>query len=402
MTHKAHRAAQAGLFPVGNVEIPVLPTIHATTVLFPDTRALAPLDRDSLSRSGGSPYDNFYYGGVGTPTTEAFSRTVAGLEGGTHAVLAPSGQSALVATLSALLKQGDHVLIVDTVTYTTRWYIDQCLAPSGVTVTYYPPEVTDIGPYLRPNTRVVFMESPGSLTFEVQDVPAICRTARHHKAVTVLDNTWAASHCFEPFSHGADISVLSLTKYHAAPAGVSLGAVVTRDEGLHGTIKNQAALLGLHVCPEACSRAALALATLELRLRHQEKTVRHVLEGLAGHPALHALFHPSLPDALGHEQWRRDFTGTNSLLSLSFQGLDRATVLARVDRFRVIRIGYGWGGNLSLVTVFEANEWRTVSRTQARGTCLRIYLGLEEPAELLADLRQALEGPTRDAPRTHP
>jgi cysteine-S-conjugate beta-lyase len=388
---KTHRALQAGIFPVGDVEIPVLPAIHATTVLFPDTRSLTPLDRDSLSRSGTSPYENFYYGGVGTPTTEAFSRTVAGLEGGTHAVLAPSGQSAIVATLSALLKQGDHVLIADTVTYTTRWYIDQCLEPCGIHVTYYPPDVSDIEPYLRPNTRVVFMESPGSLTFEVQDVPALCRGARRHSVVTVLDNTWAASHCFEPFSHGADISVLSLTKYPAAPAGVSLGAVVTRDAGLHGRIKNQAALLGLHVCPEACARAALALTTLELRLTHQEKTVRHVLDGLAGHPALHTLFQPSLPGAAGHDLWRRDFTGTNSLLSFSFQGLSRAAVLARVDRFRVIRIGYGWGGTHSLVTVFEANEWRTASRAPAEGTCLRIYVGLEPPSEILADLLQAFE-----------
>ncbi|EPX65063.1 Cystathionine beta-lyase [Cystobacter fuscus DSM 2262] len=391
MTKKTTRTAQIGTFPVGRVEVPVLPAINATTVLFPDTASLAPIDPDSLRHSGRSPYENFYYGGVGTPTTEAFGQAVAGLEGGTFAALAPSGQSALVATLSALLKQGDHVLIVDTVTYTTRWYIDQCLATAGVAVTYYPPDVSDLDPLLRPNTRVVFMESPGSMTFEVQDVAALCQTAARHGIVTVLDNTWAASRCFQPFAHGVDISVLSLTKYHAAPAGVSLGAVVTRTERLHALIKNQTALLGLHVSPDACARASLALATLDLRLNHQERTTRLVLEGLAGHPAIRALFHPSLPEAPGHAVWRRDFQGANSLLTIAFDGLDRPTVNAMVDRLRVVRIGYGWGGSLSLATIFEANEWRTVSRSPARGTCLRIYLGLEDPLDILADLRQALD-----------
>ncbi|QSQ26612.1 aminotransferase class V-fold PLP-dependent enzyme [Pyxidicoccus parkwayensis] len=392
MTTKTTRTAQLGLFPVGRVEVPVLPAINATTVVFPDTTSLTPLDRDSLSRQGRDPYENFYYGGVGTPTTEAFGQAVAKLEGGTHAVLAPSGQSALVATLSALLKQGDHVLVVDTVTYTTRWYLDQCLAASGVTVTYYPPEVTDLEPFLRPNTRVVFMESPGSMTFEVQDVPALCKTAARHGITTVLDNTWAASRYFEPFEKGADVSVLSLTKYHAGPAGVSMGAVVTRQERLHATIKNQAALLGLHVNPDACARAMLALATLDLRLNQQERTTEHVLRSLTGLSGLGALFHPSLPGAPGHALWRRDFMGANSLVTLVFEGLDRAAVHARVDRFRVVRIGYGWGGMLSLATLFEVNAWRTVSGIAARGMGLRLYLGLEDPADLVADLRQALEG----------
>lgn len=390
---KTTRTAQLGLFPVGSVEIPVLPAINATTVLFPDTASLPPIDQESLNRQGPSPYEHFYYGGVGTPTTEAFGRAVAKLEGGTRAMLTPSGQSVIVATLSALLKQGDHALIVDTMTYATRWYVDQCLAASGVAITYYPPDLADIEPLLRPNTRVVFMESPGSMTFEVQDVPAICRTAARHGVTSVLDNTWAASRYFEPFTHGADVAVLSLSKYQAGPAGVAMGAAVTRDERLYGVIKNQTALLGLHVCPDSCARAMLVLSTLDLRLNQQEQTTQHVLRGLAGHPRIGALFHPSLSGCPGHELWRRDFKGANSLVTLAFEGLDRSAVHALVDRFRVIRIGYGWGGMISLVTIFEANEWRTVSRSPSRGTCLRIYLGLEDPEDILADLLQALEAP---------
>jgi cystathionine beta-lyase len=393
MRSKSTRTAQSGIFPLGKVKLPIPPAIEVSTVLFPSMAALAPLDKVSLCRSGnGDPYANFYYGGVGTPTTATFAKAVADLEGGAFSVLTPSGQSAIAATLSVLLQRGDHALIVDTITYTTRWYCERYLTAAGVDLTYYDPALgAEISQLIRPNTRVIFMESPGSMTFEVQDVPSICAVAVEHGIVTVLDNTWAGSVFFEPFRHGVDISILSLTKYHAAPVGVSLGGVVTNDELLYEKIKEGAALLGLHVSADACAKAATALSTLHLRMKYQQESAKHVINGLLDRPEVRRIMHPSLPACSGHAIWRRDFAGANSLVSLEFSELCLHEVNALADRFRFIRIGYGWGGAISVITVFDPNEWRTASLAAAAGPCMRIYLGLEDPTDLLADIHDSLD-----------
>ena len=395
MTSKATRAAQSGLFPVGKVAIANPPAIVATTVLFPNSAAMTPLTTEALSRSDAEIYDGFYYGGVGTPTTAALARAVAGLEGGAFAALAPSGQSATMAVLSALLKPGDHLLVVDTITYSARWYIDRRLIPAGIEVTYYDPllDGDGIARLFRPNTRAVFMESPGSQTFEVQDVPAICAAAAAHGILTILDNTWAASLFFEPFRHGVDVALVSLSKCHAGPAGVALGALVTNSAPLYEAIRNETALLGLYVSPETCAAAATVLPSLALRVRHQEASALAVIASLAARSEVRRIMHPSRPGCPGHEIWRRDFTGANSLFSIEFgAGFSKRDVDAFADRLRLVRIGYGWGGAISLVSAFGANEFRTASRSPARGTCLRIYIGQEDPQDLVADFAAALDG----------
>jgi cysteine-S-conjugate beta-lyase len=386
------RIAQASIFCVGDVSLPTIPALNAVTVLMSHADALAPIDRKSLTRSRKSVCDGFYYGAMDTPTTVALTDVVTELEGGAASVLTPSGQSALVAAMTALLRKGDHLLVVDTITYSSRWYIDQQLAASGIEVSYYSPELgEDILRLFKPNTRAILMESPGSFTFEVQDVPAICSAASRHGILTVLDNTWAASTFFAPFQHGVDVSILSLTKCHVGPSGVSLGAVVTRNALLYAEIKNTVALFGLHVSSEDCSRAALALTTLDLRLRRQEESVAVVLAGLAGHREIRRIFHPRLPGAAGHAFWSRDFSGSTSLISIAFLHWSQTDARAFLDRLRVIRIGHGWGGTISLASLFEANQWRTLSRADASGVCLRLYIGLEDPQDLLTDLLQALD-----------
>jgi cystathionine beta-lyase len=398
MIAKATMAAQSGIFQLGQVAIPTPPALVATTVLFPNTAALPALSKESLACSdGGDAYANFYYGGVDTPNTVAYAKAIATMEGGALAVLAPSGQSATVATMSALLKPGDHAMVVDTITHTTRWYIER-LRAGGIDVTYYDPTLgAEVLDGARGNTRVIFMESPGSLTYEVQDVPAISDAAARRKIISVLDNTWSASQFFNPFDHAVDISILSLSKYHAAPVGVSMGAVVTNNRTLYEEIKNEAALLGMHVSPEACARASTSLASICLRLKHQEEAARIVMNGLDGRPELKRLVHPSRPDCVGHHLWRRDFSGANSLVTVEFQDPGEHQVCRLADAFKLVKIGYGWGGLTSLITIFAANEWRTVSRSPSAGTCMRIYVGLEDPHDILHDVEDALDRVMRQA-----
>ncbi len=245
---------------------------------------------------------------------------------------------------------------------------------------------------MQPTTKAIFLESPGAFTFEVQDVRAVAQVARDFGIISILDNTWAASCFFDAFACGVDVSLLSLTKYHAGIAGISLGAIVTNRLDLYETAREEAALCGLYVSPDVCARASLAITSLEARLGHQEASTQIVLDGLIRDKRIAAVLHPSRPDHAGHAFWCRDFAGGNSLVSIAFRTIDRAAVERLVDRFRLIRIGYGWGGAVSLVTIFEANEGRTVSRAPISGTCLRLYIGLEDPADVLADLRQALDG----------
>ena len=308
MTKRPTRLAQSGLFPIGGVTLPATPAINATTVMVDNVEALAAINSDSLGGDRRDIYANFYYGGVGTPTTAALENLVAMLEGGEQALVTPSGQSAIVATLSALLGPRDHLLVVDTVTFTTRWWIDRMAARTGVEVTYYPPEIAaEIGALLRANTRAILMELPGSFTFETQPVAEICAIASARGVLTVLDNSWAASTFFAPFDHGVDVSLLSLTKCHIGPSGVSMGAVVTKDAALGAAIRNEAALQGLYVSSDACAKAMAMLATLELRVVKQDANARAALRALQELEEVSALFHPSLPRARGHEIWKRDF-----------------------------------------------------------------------------------------------
>lgn len=391
MTTKQTRLAQSGLFPTGKVSVTNPPAFVTTTVVFPNADVLPTVTRESLVRSSGGLYENFYYGGVDTPNTVALARMIAEIEGSSSAVLTPSGQAAIVATASALLRPGDHVTVVDTVTYTTRWYFER-LRNSGIFVDYYPPDANEsISDYFRDNTRLVFMESPGSFTFEVQDVPAICREAAGRGVTTVLDNTWSASMLFDPFQHGVDVSIISLTKYHAAVAGVSLGAVVLGDPELHERIKTEVAILGMHVSPDVCARASVVLPTLSLRISHQEKAIQNVLARIQSRHDIKRLYHPSLGTCVGHAIWRRDFRGANSLFSMQIEPNDSKRMRAFVNAFKTIKIGYGWGGPTSLATAFQANEWRTASYTDANGLCLRIYVGCEDPGDVADDIEQALD-----------
>jgi cystathionine beta-lyase len=391
MVERATRVAQAGIFPIAGVKLPTTPAINATTVLVDEIESLAAIDEESLRADRGDVHQNFYYGGVGTPTTANLERAIALLEGGDQAVVTPSGQSAVVAVLSAMLKPGDHLLVVDTVTFSTRWYIDRLASRMGLEVGYYRPDIAgEIEALFQADTRLVLMESPGSFTFEVQPVAEIAAIASRRGVVTLLDNTWAASTFFSPFDHGVDISLLSLTKCHIGPTGISMGALVTRDAGSSAAIRNEAALLGLFVSSDACAKAMAALATLELRVRRQDANARTVLESLSSLRGVKAIFHPSLPNASGHAYWKRDFSGAAPLISIALEQTSMGDLRRVVNAFRVIKIGYGWGATISLASLFELNEWRRASQVAAAGPAIRLNIGLEDPSDICEDLLRAV------------
>ncbi len=378
-------------FSIGNVILPVVPTVTATTVMRSSLSDLRDISTEALVRTDEHFGPHFYYGGVGTPTIDHLANVIAGWEGGKAAVLVPSGQATIAAAMTTLARPGSTVLVPDNVTSSTRWYFDRILGATGIGVEYYDAcSTADVRARMSAATSVLFVESPGAVTFEVVDLPALAAAAREHGAAVVADNSWAASHYFDAIAAGAHAVVVSLTKYQAAPAGVALGAVITADPALDLRVRDTAALLGLYVAPESCVKAAVAMSTLSVRLEAQERTTARVLAWLSAHPAVRAVHHPSLPGAPGHEIWRRDFTGANSVCSIQLADGRPEAAYAAASAMRLFRPGYGWGGSNSLCSVIRPYADRTIMKGEPDAAYIRLYLGLEDPEDLVDDLEQAL------------
>ena len=320
---------------------------------------------------------------------------MAALEGGDRSVAVPSGLAAITTTFLAFLGRGDHALVVDTVYHPTRRFCDTMLAGLGVEVTYYDP-AADIGPLLRPETRLVFMESPGSLTYEIQDVPAIAAAARAAGAVTALDNTWSAGLRFKPFAHGVDVSIQAATKYIVGHSDVMLGTIATtRAHDLR--VRRAAGFLGMAVGPDDCYLALRGLRTLATRLDRHAATSLRLAEWLETHPEVDRVLHPALPSFPGHDLWRRDFSGGNGLLSIVLKPGRERGLAAMLDGLRLFAMGYSWGGFESLIVPFDARPSRTATRWPETGPCLRLHCGLEDADDLIEDLDRGLERMSRAA-----
>lgn len=305
---------------MGNVHVPTTPAINATTVIANDIGSLSSVDGESLTRDRKDIFDGFYYGSVGTPTSANLIRALVKLERAEFASLTPSCQSAITAVMLALVKPGDHILAVDTATYSTRWFLDRRLSSFGIQIDYYAPSAAeDISRYFRPNTKLVFMESPGSFTYEVQDVAAIASACRSIGAYSVLDNTWAACTFFKPFDHGVDVSVVSLSKNAGGPAGMALGAVFSNRRSIYASIASEIALCGLHVSAHTCASVLSAMSSMGARLEHQQRSAAAIIRFLQAQPEIETVFHPALEDHPGHTLWRAGFSGSNSLISVSFR-----------------------------------------------------------------------------------
>ncbi|WP_298372737.1 cystathionine beta-lyase [Azospirillum sp.] len=372
----------AGRDPRANHGIVNPPVYHCSTVLFPTLDALEDSDRRS--------FEVINYGRVGTPTTFAFEQAAAELEGGFRAVNTGSGLSAIATALTAFTKAGDHVLITDSAYGPTRRFAKETLIPYGVEVEFFDPCVgAGISALLRPNTRVVFLESPGSLTFEIQDVPAIAKAAKTVGAVVMIDNTWATPLFFRPFEHGVDVSIHAATKYMVGHADAMLGIIVCRDEATWTTVKKTATRFGACAGPDDLFLGLRGLRTLSVRLKQHQESALILADWLAARPEVSRVLHPARADFPGHALWKRDFTGSSGLFSALLNPVPRAALAAMLDGLELFGLGYSWGGFESLILPARPAGVRTATRWTEPGNLLRLHAGLEHPDDLIRDLDNA-------------
>ncbi|SMH59502.1 cystathionine beta-lyase [Azospirillum agricola] len=372
----------AGRSPRDNHGIVNPPVYHCSTVLFPTLDALEASDRNQL--------EGVHYGRMGTPTSFAFEESVAALEGGWRAVHTASGLAAIATALSAFTKAGDHVLVSDSVYGPTRRFARETLIPYGVEVEFFDPCIgAGIAALLRPNTSVVFLESPGSLTFEIQDVPAIAEAAKSVGATVLLDNTWATPLFFRPFDHGVDVSIHAATKYMVGHADAMLGVITCRDEELWTPVKKAATRFGTCAGPDDLFLGMRGLRTLSVRMRQHQESALILADWLASRPEVTRVLHPARPDFPGHALWKRDFTGSSGLFSIVINPVPRAALAAMVDDLELFGMGYSWGGFESLLLPTRPAAIRTATRWTDPGQVLRLHAGLEHPDDLIRDLDNA-------------
>jgi cysteine-S-conjugate beta-lyase len=350
------------------------PIYRGSTILFPNVAALEANDQA------------FTYGRLGTPTVRALEEAIVELEGGHATLLAPSGLSAIATTLLAFLSAGDHLLVSDAVYRPTRRFCDGVLKRLGVTTTYYDPLIgPGIAKLMQKNTRVVFSESPGSQTFEVQDIPAIAKAVHEKGAVLVLDNTWATPLFFKPFLHGVDVSIHAATKYIAGHADAMLG-VITASETAWPHVRRAHEDLGLCTGPEDVYLALRGLRTLSVRLERHQRSGLELAKWLQQRPEVACVIHPALPGDPGHAIWKRDFTGASGLFALVLRPVSDKALAAMLDGLKLFGMGYSWGGFESLILPFDPRDYRTATQWKAEGPAIRIHVGLEDIEDLKADL----------------
>ncbi len=361
------------------------PVCHASTVTFPTVAELRKAEKE--------PLDRLYYGRYGTPTTFAFEEAVAALEGGTHAVALPSGLGAVACALFALVEAGDHLLVTDNVYLPTARLCDGQLRRLGVETTYFDPMTSAEGirGLLRPETKAVVLEAPGSVTFEVQDVPAIAEAAHEAGVLVVLDNTWSAGLYFQPFEHGVDLSVQAATKYIVGHSDAMLGTVTVTDRKLFERLRLTAVGMGYSTGPDDCYLGLRGIRSLSVRMaRHQENGLK-LARWLADRDEVESVLHPAFPSCPGHEVWKRDFSGASGLFGVVLKGgYSDPAITAMLDGLELHAMGYSWGGYESLILPFGKPVRRTTKWPFA-GSCLRIHAGLEDPDDLIADLEMGLE-----------
>jgi cysteine-S-conjugate beta-lyase len=381
MTHWTTKLIHSGVQPTGDFKSLVTPVFRGSTTLFPNASAA----KDDWRQEAG-----YTYGLYGTPTTRELAARIAELEQGQRTFLTPGGQAAIALIYFAFASAGDHVLVPDSVYGPNRELADHVLRRFGIEVEYYPPLAgAGLEELMRPNTRLVWCESPGSVTMEVQDVPAIADVAHRHGAIVALDNTYTAGVHFDAFAHGVDVTMQALTKYIGGHSDLLLGSVTVRTVAEYERLGAVRGLLGFGVSPDDCSLALRGLQTLGVRLQALEQSTLHVAQWLAERRAIALVLHPALTSCPGHEFWKRDFTGSASVFSIVFaEGTKHEAIISFVDALALFKVGYSWGGLTSL-----AVPWPNLQRkhgTSYGGRLVRLNIGLENVDDLVADLDQAL------------
>ena len=377
--HKDTLLATTGCAPEKHRGAVNTPAYRASTVLFPTLAEFEQAER------GEAPYPT--YGRYGTVSTDTLEASIAELEGADHAIVTSSGLAAIVLALTTFLKQGDHLLMVDTTYGCTRRFCDAELKGMGVEVTYYDPQIgAGIAALIKPNTKVVYVESPGSLTFEMQDIPAIAKAAHAKNVVVMGDNTWATPLYSKPFELGMDISIHSATKYIGGHSDLVMGTISCKKEhymSLWRTFRNTGA------CPSGdnCFLAQRGLRTMAVRLKQHYENGLLIAKWLQKRPEVEAVLHPALPEFSGHVIWKRDFTGACGLFSFVLkEAYPQEKLAAMLNNMDYFGMGYSWGGFESLMIPITPQKIRTATQWKYKGQSLRIHIGLEHPDDLIRDL----------------
>ena len=354
------------------------PVYHASTVLYPTAE-------DQVSHRS-----RYQYGRRGTPTSEALESALTELDGQACAgvALLPSGLAAICTALLAVAGSGDHILVSDSVYRPTRTFCDGVLKRMGVETSYYDPLIgADIAKLIKPNTRAVFVEAPGSQSFEMQDIPAIAEVAHAKGALVLMDNTWATPLYYRAFENGVDLSIQAGTKYIGGHSDIMFGCVSANAKTLPA-LKNTVYTMGLCVGPDDMYLALRGLRTMGVRLaRHFESGLR-VARWLEQRPEVLRVLHPALENDPGHKIWQRDFSGASGLFSIVLKPTSEKSVYAFMNKLALFGMGYSWGGFESLVILFDCAEYRTATKWAPGGPTLRFHIGLEDADDLIADLER--------------
>ena len=362
--------------PVVNV-----PIWRASTHLYDNVAAL---EAGKSSNADG----RFFYGRRGSPTQWSLAEALTEMEPGAHGtMLYPSGVAAIACALLSVLKAGDVLLMTDNAYDPSRSLADGFLKRFGVETRYFDPLTTDYDTLFCDRTKAILLESPGSLTFEVQDIPAICAAAKKRDVVTLLDNTWATSYFHTALDKGIDMAILSCTKYIVGHSDVMMGSVTTHAK-YWTRLRQTAQQLGQTVSPDDAYLASRGLRTLSIRMNAHAASALQIAKWLQTQPDVAAVYHPALPECPGHAIWKRDFTGASGLFSFIHKG-DAATGAAFVDALDLFGIGYSWGGFESLALPVQPEKYRSAVAWEKDGTLIRLQIGLEDTDDLIADLSQA-------------